>query len=511
MTHQIQKKVTRNTIFTGIGQVSIMFINFLLIPYIISKIGIERYGIWVLAFSVIGFIALLDFGIGDVYTKFVAEYIAKGSIEELNRIISTGFTFSIFIGLIFSFVLLLRNNILEIFNFQQIYMEEAYFIITWAIIIFIFMFISGIFNGLLWGMQRLGVLNSIDIISAAVNTIATIVFLELGFGIRGLIFSIAVYSLFSVAAKAYFSYRLLPDLSINPLKFKRDSLRIMLHYGTKLQITKIALFINMQIDKLFIGHFLNVAQVGYYDIGATLARTTRRIPMILLPALLPAASELDRLGDRETLYKLFIKSSKYVSLITIPLCFFIITNSTNLIKLWMGAGYEKSVMVLCFLSLGFAVNVLTGPGTAIVRGIGKPEIETRYTSVLAILNSVLSLVLIINFGLLGAVLGTSLSITICSIYFFFVLYKEVFQKPLWPFFKETFAIPIYTSMVFGVVIVAVNALLTNIIPLLGREYYATIILLNATIFFSGYIFLLFKKNFISYLEVKKLYGFIMEK
>ncbi len=511
MTFQIQKKVTRNTFFAGIGQISIMLINFLLVPYIISKTGIERYGIWALAYSVIGFIALLDFGIGDIYTKFVAEYIAKGSMEELNRIISSGFTFSIFIGLMFSSALLLRSQVLGFFKFNQIYMQEAYFVLTWAIMIFIFLFVSGIFNGLLYGMQRLGVLNSIDVVSAIINALATVVFLELGYGLRGLVFSTAAYSLFSVAGKAFYSYRLLPALKINPLKFNYDSFRKMLAYGTKLQITKIASFITMQIDKIYIGHFLNAALVGYYDVGASLARTTRRVPMILLPALLPAASELDSLDDKETLYKLFIKSSKYVSILAVPLCFFVLANSNNLIRLWMGPGYEKSVMVLCFLSVGFAINVLTGPGTSIVRGIGRPELETKYTSLLAVLNSVLSLVLVISYGLLGAILATSFSMTICSIYFFFVLYKEVFKKPVWPFFKETLQIPLGISFALGILTLASNTLLSNAVHLQGRIHYAGLTALNATIFLSVYLFWILKKDFISFLEVKKLYGFVMNK
>lgn len=511
MTLKIQKKITRNVLFTSMGQVSIILINFLLIPYIISKLGIERYGIWTLAYSVIGFIALLDFGVGDIYTKFVSELIAKNSIEELNITLSTGLVFTIFIGIIFSIPLFVRNDIISFFHFNPIYIKEAYFVLTWAIIIFIFIYIAGIFNGLLWGMQRLGVLNTIDIISALVNVLAIVIFLEMGLGLRGLIFSTILYSLFSVTVKAFLSYRLLPGLNINPLKFRYDYLKIMLNYGVKLQITKIASFVSMQLDKVFIGHFLNVALVSYYDIGATVARTTRRIPMLLLPAIIPAASELDSLGEKETLYKLFIKSSKYVSMITIPLCFFIIINATNIILLWMGPGYEKSAIVFCFLSVGFSINVLTGPGTSIVRGIGRPEIETRYTSILAVSNAVMSFLLVLKYGLYGAVVGTALSMSICSIYFFYVLYREVFQKPLWPFFKETIMDPFVISFILAILTFLFNALIYKYFNLHGRIDYIVLTSFNAALFFSIYLFWIFKKNFISALEVKKLYGYIRGK
>ena len=64
----ISQKVIRNTIFNTIGRFWQILIGLVLIPYIVSHIGVERYGIWAIVGVLTGYFGLLDLGAKDSFT-----------------------------------------------------------------------------------------------------------------------------------------------------------------------------------------------------------------------------------------------------------------------------------------------------------------------------------------------------------------------------------------------------------------------------------------------------------
>lgn len=56
--------------------------SFLLTPFIISSLGVEEYGLFMLSGSVIAWLALTDLGLGATVSKYVVTYRAKGEHEQ---------------------------------------------------------------------------------------------------------------------------------------------------------------------------------------------------------------------------------------------------------------------------------------------------------------------------------------------------------------------------------------------------------------------------------------------
>lgn len=56
--------------------------SFLLTPFVISTLGVEEYGLFILSGSVIAWLALTDLGLGATVSKYVITYRAKGEQEQ---------------------------------------------------------------------------------------------------------------------------------------------------------------------------------------------------------------------------------------------------------------------------------------------------------------------------------------------------------------------------------------------------------------------------------------------
>src|SRR5690349_3924103 len=85
----IRSRVLRNTASNYIGKVLTLGIFFFLTPFILHRLGPTTYGLWTLVGSIVGYGALLDFGIASAVTKYVAEYRARGEVTNAQSLVTT--------------------------------------------------------------------------------------------------------------------------------------------------------------------------------------------------------------------------------------------------------------------------------------------------------------------------------------------------------------------------------------------------------------------------------------
>jgi len=102
----------RGVIFNWIGRGCSIIITFFLTPFLVQQLGDERYGLWSIAFSLIGFYALADLGLRGTSTKYIAEKHALGNNDEVNNIIVT--TLGLY-GLLGGIVLLVVGGLILAF------------------------------------------------------------------------------------------------------------------------------------------------------------------------------------------------------------------------------------------------------------------------------------------------------------------------------------------------------------------------------------------------------------
>ena len=75
-----------------------VIVAFIMSPVLIRALGNRDYGLWELVMSVIGYMGLLDLGIGGAMVRFVAVADGKQDKDDLQQTISTAFTFFVIVG-----------------------------------------------------------------------------------------------------------------------------------------------------------------------------------------------------------------------------------------------------------------------------------------------------------------------------------------------------------------------------------------------------------------------------
>ena len=491
----ISDKIIKNTFFNTVGNFSTTFLYFLLLPYIMLKLGPERFGIWALTSVIFGLFTALDFGSGSAFVKFFSEYEAKKDKLAFNQVLVTGLLMmALFSGLSVLIFALLINKLLFFFHIPEQLFDEARFVFLGAGIFFAFNNTFGIFQAVIRGLQRMEISNSINVGGSIFYALGIFVFLEIGYGLKGLVIAQGIRIILINLVSLFCAKRLNKDLTFSFSFLKLEQLKTIFQYCLRMQISNIANLANLQTDKTLISFFLNLSYVAFYEVGQKISLFCKMLVNVLLGALVPAISELDSTSRQDSINKLYERGTKYLSAVAFPVNVFLLVCSSLFIRAWVGPGYDNSIMVVRLLVIGIIVNTLTGVGVMIVRGVGKPIYETRYAVISLILNVALGIILVKPYGFTGIVMATPISTIVGSLYFISIFHKLYSISSL-EFIRKIYFKPFIVSMSLAAGVYSLNKLLIPMITIESRMDYIVLLLLDGLLFFVSFVFLLNKAGF----------------
>jgi O-antigen/teichoic acid export membrane protein len=408
------RKVVRNTLFNYLAIICVTLIRFIAMPILIHGLGQDRYGIYATVMSVVGYVGLLDLGIGISLTKFVAEYYANRDFRRLNEMLSTSLLLYLGLGILGSVILVAFSSLFvqHVFNIPvSLWTEGRY--VFWISALSLFNGLTlGIFGNLLNGIQRQDITRTITIGNALITYSGAILLVTMGYKLVAFMLFATLMDVLSFLVQLWIARRMLPEVRFFPRIFKKQELKQIVNFSFAMFINQLAARNVGVLDKLILGIFLPIANVTLYAVGYTLASFSFRIPSAAVLASLPAASELMAQGRLGAVHQLILRGMKYTGLMAIPIFTVMGVMAPDIVRLWMGEGYELSARVLQLLLAGYFWLALSSSGANVMIGIGKPYINTYYAVAQILLCSTLSIAMIQFFGVLGAAAGAAMAYTL---------------------------------------------------------------------------------------------------
>jgi O-antigen/teichoic acid export membrane protein len=457
----IGSTIARNTVFNIAGRVCEAILGLILIRYVWTRIGASEYGLWALLAALTGYVSLLDFGISSAYAKFIAEHAARKEDAAISGVVTTGLVFYALFGALIVAVAWpmtdLGLRVLESWGtVTATGRDEVQFLLRGSIVLYAASACIGPFSAVQAGLQRMDITNALGFASSLVRLASTVAFLETGHGLRGMLYASAVTLGFFGFASACASFILWPALRVGPRNLNARTFKRLFGFGWKTQVAKLANLIMFETDKLVVGLvFGRLDMVGLYDLGVGLANKFRQAPVLLFSALMPAAAELDARGEDERLRELYLRSTKYVAIATIPLLLFAVASADQLMRVWMGPGFERSAWVLRIIALGYIANILPGAGVSIALGKGRPDMQMNAGLISMIVNIVLTIILYLAIGFWGIPIATSVSMIVSCLWFILAV-EPIAGVGLRRLFRDALLWPTVTSLPGFVVCAAID-------------------------------------------------------
>ncbi|MGC9994031.1 MAG: oligosaccharide flippase family protein [Terriglobia bacterium] len=443
----VSSKVVRNTLFSALQNLLVFPIPFLLIPFILGRVGISEYGSYAVFMTILGFTSLTDLGMFGTLTKHVAEYFAKGDFAALKRLLDTGLMFYLLISILLTGSLWVFAGRLLPILFRNVATPFTELRTLWLIMILTMgtNFLTAPFSSVVLGLQRMDLSSVLGFVGVVSNALFTVVFLVLGWQLRGLIYANLAGAIVSLALLMGSAHKLLPQVSVNPLHFDREEMKEIFSFSWRLYSTQIGSVVQSQIEKVYLAWLVGVTPVGWYNIANSAGMRARRLPELLLSPLLAAASELDAKGHGEKLQELYYRAHKYMAVFSVPMVVLASLLCRPFVNLWLGTHLSVVAVPLALLVLTNIVVVTTGPGVYVSVGQGElaPAVNSAVSS--TVLNLAMSFFLIRHYGFAGAVMGTLVSACVGTTLFMY-LFHRYSGYPYKRLFTESYLKPMSASL-----------------------------------------------------------------
>jgi O-antigen/teichoic acid export membrane protein len=442
----ISTQIARSSALNLVGRLTYVVGWVVIAPYMLHRLGTDRFGLWSLLTVLSGLYLTFDLGVGSALTKFVAEYRAAGDHAPLRAVVTMGT--AIYLGLslvILAALALLRGPILDALRVTPALRGEAERALLVAAAVYGILNLYMLASSVLTGLHRMDVWNRIVIGVTVLQLGGVVVLLRLGFGLVALMLNTGASLALGAVLGGLAIRRLAPEITFDRRGFARPLLVRLTRYSAALQMINLGVLVQLQLDKALFGSLVSLAAVASYEFGFRVVSALWSVPMVLLPPLLPAAAHLEAIGDRARVRRLYRRAARYVFAVAFPIAAGAVALAPALYRAWLGPGHHDAALAASALAIMLGVNILTGVGSSLTRGLGRPGIEVRYQVVAMVLHVALSLVLIHRFGFAGGLCALVVSSAIGSLYFLWSFHRFL-GEPLMEFARAVILRPLLAAL-----------------------------------------------------------------
>lgn len=447
-SEQRSSQIIKNVLVNWTAFGSTLLLGFVLSPFLVRNLGDSVYGVWVLLGSLVGYLGLLEFGLTPSIVKYIAEYRAREDQAAINRLVTCAFAVYSAMGL-----LSLVITFVVAFNFNNIF-ETTLSNNTVAAVAILsgvnlaLSFPALVFVGIVRGYQRYDInsgITSITLIARSIFFVAAIVY---DYGIIGLAVATLLFDVIRLAYLTRWAFKLNPEIQIARRYFQWRDLRRLFSYSVYVFLIILGERIIFFTDSIVIGLFLSTSSVTAYFIAGRLVSYLRSLVEEMIGVLAPVTSDLDARNNQKAISELLKVSTKYMLLLALPVATVFFVMGDSFISLWMGPEYAASAAMLTVLTIATVANLLLLPSNTVLQGMGRHSIVAWFTILQAVLNLVLSVVLVKRYGVMGVALGTAIPMVATSAAALVVYFRYYLKLGLGDYLRSAIPMPLLVQVPF---------------------------------------------------------------
>jgi len=369
-----------------------------------EELGIYTYTI---AFGFL-FSLFADFGISKAVSKFVAEFNISDP-EKVNAIFfyAALTLFSIIVILTFLFI-----------SFEKEIVGKNYIYIKYLLPLFFFLPFSSLYDGIYLGLKKFKILAVIALIAGAISVTATY-FLISKYRLVGTFLALDLYYflLFILFAVSYKNYSFTIDKKLFAVIWK---------YSIIIGISGLGHFLYSKANVIILGKFNYFVEAGYYELIDKIFMLFTFGVLIFGQVIAPKVTELYTEKQYNLLFSYFKKIITAVFILGVIISLILFFISPIFMKFFLSKYLTENFslmfnLLLIHLPLVFISSCIAQP-FVIGTGFAKYSLITIPSG---ILNIIISIILVRNFGFVGVVYGVLVISIISKLLLFYLIYRRL--------------------------------------------------------------------------------------
>jgi len=422
--------LAKNTLWNTLGLILPLLVGVVAMPYLIHGLGNARFGVLSIAWMVIGYFSIFDFGLGRALTKLIAELLGQGKEDSIPALFWTGMSIMMSVGVIGSIIvgLLSENIVFSWLNIDKTLQQEtlsAFYILAFSIP---FVIATTGFRGVLEAHQQFAISNIIRIPLGLLTFLGPLAVLPFSKSLDSIVMILLIGRITGTYIYYHFCVKVVPSIRDN-ISVDKSVVGLLLSYGGWMTVSNVIGPMMVYLDRFLIGSVLTMTAVSYYVAPYEVVTKLWMIPVGLIGVLFPAFSTMlssDR--DKAALY--FQRAINIIFYFMFPVFLFVNMFSYEGIELWLGSEFaEHSTVVMQWLSIGVFLNCVGRVPFILVQSAGRPDLAAKLFLIELPLYLICLWYALNHFGIEGAAIVWALRVLIDTVAFFF-LSGKIFPEVL---------------------------------------------------------------------------------
>ena len=414
-------------------------VGIILMPFIEDQLGIDEYGLWMLIGSFVGYIAVLDLGMGNSIVRFVSKFRAeKDSKGEENFLANT------FIIYIFISTIILILGLFCYFNIERIFpkLDPEQFSrarIMFGILIFniIITLPGGTFGAVCKAYEHFVYPKSVRIVRYVIRSITIVAVLFLGGKAIAVVAIDTLMGISVVFANARYCFGKL-DLKIKLHKLDGALLKEIFSYSIWIFVGIVATKFQWSSGQVILGRTTTTAIVAIYGVGVILGTYYTAFSDAVTNLFLPRAMQMTvRRSSNMENTDMMIRIGR-ISMIMLMwiLCGFTLFGK-QFVVLWMKPEYLDSYYIALTIMIVYTIPLIENFADSIIKAQNKVKFKAVIFLFCTLGGMGLGYWLSLTMGIFGMLIGLVVGWVTAEI-FLNIYYYRVLKLELFRFFKEVF-------------------------------------------------------------------------
>lgn len=411
----MNSQMGRSIAFNFLGLCLPLVVGILVMPGIISRLGISKFGVLSIIWVLIGYVSVFDLGIGRALTRAVSFKLGDKS-GDTDTLVGVGLTLMLGLGIFSAVIVAVFGGSLAHFIQGGVASgpaSAAQAMVAVAIAVPGVVLSNGV-RGTLEAHGRFGWVS----FSRASTGIATY---ALPYLISFYSTNLAIITL-ALAASRYVGVIILlfEMLKIHPLASIISAkvfrgwhyMRDLAIFGGWMTISNIVSPLMAYLDRIFVSNIVGVGNVGFYTAPADVVSRLSVFPDAIFGVFFPKMTASSRDGNSET-RNLYILSLKLIQPVMLIFSAGVTLFGYVFLKIWLGPTFaENSYVIFCILTVVMYINSCTRPAYNVIQAGGRSDITAKIHIIEFFLYLPLIIVLARKYGLVGAAWASMLRVLV---------------------------------------------------------------------------------------------------
>ena len=414
---------------------------FLLNPFIIRSLGQENYGVYTLMSSFTGYLSVFEFGLGTTIIRYISKYNAEKDEKTKENFLSMCFGIYIFIAALMLIVaIILYNNISNFFanslSIEQIELAKRMFVIIATSMTLTTL--GSVFSAIISGYEKFIFSRGLILFTAILNVLLTILVIIINPTALTLTYVTLIITIVTMLSNILYVFFKL-KVKIKYHGWDKKFFKEIFSFSIFIFVQTLINQIYWRLDQLIIGvQMANAAvSLAVYAVAMKVNDLVLAFTTVINRYQLPTITRLVLVEkDHKKLTSYLGSTSKFVAILYIAIIIGFIFFGKRFVDIYAGQGYEKAYNIVLIVIISAALSRIHGCGSDVLKAKNLHGFYTTIVFATAIVNILLTIVLIPKLGILGAAIGTAISVILGNtIAYYWCLYikadiniREVFKQ-----------------------------------------------------------------------------------